>query len=124
MTDFTPYTEALEALRATVRADLEQIAVENPTTGDWEVRPDTTVHDEADENALADNAEEADLRVATLNELETRYRNITRALEKIADGTYGICELSGEPIEHDRLMANPAARTCKAHMNEETQLPL
>lgn len=124
MKDFTPYKEALEALRATVRTDLEQIAIENHTTGDWEVRPDTSVQDEADDNALADNAEDADRRLATLTELETRYRNITRALEKISAGTYGICELSGEPIEDDRLAANPAARTCKAHMNEESQLPL
>lgn len=124
MTDFTPFKAALETLRDTIRTDLEHIAIENPTTGDWEVRPDTTVHDEADDNTLADNAEDADRRLATLTELETRYRNIMRALEKITSGTYGSCELSGEPIEHDRLTANPAARTCKAHMNEESQLPL
>ena len=52
--------------------------------------------------------------------LETRYKNVTDALYKIEqnDGSYGVCEVSGEPIEEDRLEANPAARTCKAHMNE------
>ena len=35
----------------------------------------------------------------------------------IAAGTYGTCEVSGEQIEEDRLEADPAARTCKAHMN-------
>jgi RNA polymerase-binding transcription factor DksA len=33
------------------------------------------------------------------------------------NGTYGVCEKSGKPIELDRLMANPAARTCKEMMN-------
>ena len=39
------------------------------------------------------------------------------ALERIEKGTYGICEVGNEEIEEDRLNANPAARTCKAHLN-------
>jgi RNA polymerase-binding transcription factor DksA len=51
-------------------------------------------------------------------ELELRLKDINDALNKIerADGSYGKCETSGEMIEEDRLMANPAARTCKLHM--------
>ena len=37
-------------------------------------------------------------------------------------GTYGSCEISGEAIEVERLEANPAARTCKAHIEREAEL--
>lgn len=36
-------------------------------------------------------------------------RQIERALEKVADGTYGICDISGEPIPLPRLEAIPYA---------------
>lgn len=49
--------------------------------------------------------------------LQTRLTDVNAALGKIEAGTFGICEVSGEPIEADRLEANPAARTNKANMN-------
>lgn len=65
---------------------------------------------------MADRTEEYDTRRAELAELEGRWNDIRDALKKIDAGTYGVCEVSGEPIEEDRLIANPAARTCKEHM--------
>lgn len=38
-------------------------------------------------------------------------RQIVRALEKVADGTYGICDISGEEIPKARLEAMPYATT-------------
>ena len=35
---------------------------------------------------------------------------IDHALAKIDDGTYGICEVSGQPIPKERLRAIPWAR--------------
>jgi RNA polymerase-binding transcription factor DksA len=44
--------------------------------------------------------------------------DVKGALTKIAEGKFGMCETGGDhPIEADRLAANPAARTCKEHMN-------
>jgi DnaK suppressor protein len=37
---------------------------------------------------------------------------IDGALRRIEDGTYGICEMTGEPIERERLKAIPYARHC------------
>jgi RNA polymerase-binding transcription factor DksA len=85
---------------------------------------DDMVSVDSDSNNIADFGEEADERIATLAELETRYRNVVRALEKIEAGTFGLCEISGEPIEEARLNANPAARTCVAHREDEYDLPL
>ena len=124
MLDISTHKTTLEALKATLIEDLSTIAAHNPTTDDWEVRTDQQAYTEADTNSQADSEEDADERIATLAELETRYRNIVRALHKIEAGTYGICEVSGAPIEPKRLEANPAARTCIAHMHEEADLPL
>ncbi len=104
--------------------ELQTIAIHHQETDDWEARFDNTSVSEADDDLVGDSIEEAEEQVATLALLETRYRNIQRALQKIDTGSYGICELSGEPIEPDRLLAHPAARTCKAHMDEEADLPL
>jgi RNA polymerase-binding transcription factor DksA len=115
---------ALIALKHTLETELATIAHYNEKTGDWEVRMDDMVSVDSDSNNIADFGEEADERIATLAELETRYRNVVRALEKIEAGTFGLCEISGEPIEEARLNANPAARTCVAHREDEYDLPL
>jgi DnaK suppressor protein len=38
-----------------------------------------------------------------------RLRSIDRALQKIAEGTYGISDVSGKPIPKERLEATPEA---------------
>jgi DnaK suppressor protein len=37
---------------------------------------------------------------------------IERALTRIDEGTYGICERCGQPIAEERLLARPAATLC------------
>lgn len=124
MEQYTEHKAALEAERAALTEELNQIASYNEQTGDWVAIPDQTELGDADENVEADATEEWNERRALMTQLETRYRNLERALEKFAAGTYGTCEISGEPIEAERLAANPAARTCLAHKEEEAQLPL
>jgi RNA polymerase-binding transcription factor DksA len=41
---------------------------------------------------------------------------IDAALRRLADGTYGRCDSCGEPIEEQRLVDEPTARTCRAHL--------
>ena len=106
-----------------VTEELKGLGIHNPEVPeDWIATPGEPMDREADENVAADRVEEWDERRATLAVLETRYNNITRALKKIDDGTYGICEISGEPIEEARLLANPAARTTIAHADDESRL--
>ena len=102
-----------------LNTEMKELGVKNPEVkGDWVERANDLDTVSADLNDVADRTEEYDERRATLATLEGRYNNIRLALKKITDGNYGICEVSGEPIEEDRLEANPAARTCKAHMEE------
>jgi RNA polymerase-binding transcription factor DksA len=114
----------LEMLRTNIVNELETIATKNADSGDWEVKLDTTEQPETDENSEADAAEELESRVAIVAELETSYRNIERALQKLPLGTYGLCEVCGAPISPSRLDFLPSARTCTLHLDEEKTLPL
>ena len=48
-------------------------------------------------------------------QLESRLERVDRALEKVEDGTYGICDVCGEPIDPRRLRAAPESSTCVNH---------
>jgi RNA polymerase-binding transcription factor DksA len=63
--------------------------------------------DKEDENA----AEVADFEknLSLEGNLEQSLEMINRALSKIEDGTYGICEKTGEPIGEERLRVMPTA---------------
>lgn len=123
MGDTKTYKHTLEGLLDEIITELETIAVHRADTDDWVAKPASS-GGEADDNVEADLVEDWNERRATLAELEIRYQNIKRALQKIEAGTFGLCEVSGEPIEADRLEVNPAARTCKAHLEQEQDLPL
>src|SRR3989338_5439521 len=87
-----------------IEKELTTLGRKNPSNPeDWEATKGTLDTDRADETEVADSIEQ--------------YDNNKAILEKIENGTYGKCEVSGEDIELDRLEANPAAKTCKAHMN-------
>jgi DnaK suppressor protein len=49
---------------------------------------------------------------AILERTERQLADVDRALERLAAGTYGTCELCGRPIGDTRLRARPAARLC------------
>jgi RNA polymerase-binding transcription factor DksA len=55
---------------------------------------------------------ERELQVTTLTMVEEELHEVDDALRRLADGTYGICEACGRPIEEARLQAKPAARFC------------
>ena len=44
--------------------------------------------------------------------LRLALQEIDEALDRIEEGTYGICETCGEKISQKRLSAKPSARTC------------
>lgn len=52
---------------------------------------------------------EKDLSI--LDSLESELSELEAALQRIDDGTYGIDEITGEPIAPERLEAFPTART-------------
>jgi len=118
--DTAKYKKELEIEKTKLLKGLKTVGRINPTNpADWEPVPggfNGTL--KADRNEAADKVEQFEENSAILKELETRYNNVLRALKKIEDGSFGICEINGDKIEEDRLNANPAARTCKKHLGE------
>lgn len=112
------FKKKLEEEKALLESELKSVGRINPeNAADWEARPEDQDISRADENELADKFEEDEENEAILEPLEARYNQVKKALNKISSGKgYGICEVDGEPIEPDRLEANPAATTCKKHM--------
>jgi DnaK suppressor protein len=88
--------------------------------GDWEATPDDEMvaQEVQDEGDMADRSEDYEERSIKLNFLELRLTDINHALEKMDGNNYGICEVCKKKIEMDRLEVNPAARTCKEHMDK------
>ena len=66
--------------------------------------------DDEDENAAEVAAFEGNLHLEET--LETSLEMIDRALQKINDGSYGVCEKCGSVIDEGRLKVMPTATRC------------
>ena len=116
MNDTNTYKVRLEEEKTKLEAEMATIARRNPSNpNDWEAMD--TEEGDADPNVQANKLENFNENVAVLEDLETRYNDVKDALGRISANTYGTCEVCGEEIEADRLEADPAARTCKAHLS-------
>ena len=94
--------ERVEGLARHVRAELD-----DETEGEQSELADYDQHP-------ADSASETFERekdLSILEQLEAELLELQAALERIDAGTYGIDEVTGEPIAPERLEALPAART-------------
>lgn len=115
--DTKKFKEKLEKELKTLETELASVGHKNPNNPkDWEASSGEVDVNASDPADIADNIESYESNTAILKQLETQYNDVKSALEKIKKGTYGICEVGGEPIEPKRLEANPAAKTCVAHM--------
>ncbi len=114
--DTLHFKTLLENEKNTLEKELGQIGRKTDSSG---VVWDSQSHeneDTADREDVASSIENFENNESTIQVLETQLLEVNDALDKIEKGTYGICEISGEEIELDRLEANPSARTSKKHM--------
>jgi len=115
--DVAHFKKILKKELKRLETELKTVGHKENAAGEWESKAtdvDVLASDDAD---IADNMENYESNTAILKDLEIEYAEILHALENIKRGVYGICEISGEPIEVGRLEANPAARTCMTHKN-------
>ena len=113
---------ALEKERDLLTKELETIATPDPNVkGDWDIK-----HSEWGENQITSQEElesgesvneiDEDMKNKALSDsLELRLRDVNDALERMKDGTYGICDFCKKEIPIERLEANPAAKTDIEH---------
>jgi len=116
MIDTEIFKSKLEGEKTSLEEQLGTIgrpSSQNP--GEWEAIQNDT-EQEADPNDQAAELDQYQENRAVISVLNERYKEVLAALERIATDTYGICEISGEPIEEERLEADPTARTCMAHI--------
>jgi RNA polymerase-binding transcription factor DksA len=70
---------------------------------------------------VAQHGPVTDVEKSIIDLKSSRLEKINAALQSIEDGTYGICEKGGEPIEPERLDAEPTATTCMKHLPQEEE---
>lgn len=100
--------EKLLSEKKRLEAELLRFADATGTAGNYETRIEDMGTD-PDENAS--EVEEYVDNLGLEQTLEGQLKDVTDALAKMEQGTYGICEKTGEEIDADRLMAYPGART-------------
>lgn len=118
MIDKNKIKKELEKERDMLVNQLGDMGKLNPETNEWEAVPDERGYVEVDQNDMADRFEDFEERSSMLKVLQTRLKNILSAIKGLAKGSFGKCEVCKKSIESDRLKVNPAAKTCKAHMEK------
>lgn len=114
----------LEKERDLLTKELETIATPDLNLkDDWDIK-----HEEWSENQITSretlegdesvNESDEDMKNKALSDrLELRLKEVNDALEKIENGTYGICGVCKKEIGIERLKADPAAKTDIEHAN-------
>lgn len=57
-------------------------------------------------------------------ELSRLLREVDSALQRMEEGTYGFCDFCHDPVETERLIANPLTRLCLDHLSPNEQRAL
>ena len=117
MLDKKKIKEKLEKERDILLDQIRDIGKLNPETNEWEAIPEELNSRESDQNDMADRFEDFEARSVMIKALESRLNNILSALRGLNKESFGRCEVCKKDIEMDRMEVNPAAKTCKKHLN-------
>ena len=84
-----------------------------------DLEEDLTEHDAGD---LSQSVFDREMDATVEGQIDRRLRDVERALQKIEEGTYGVCDDTGEEIPKGRLEAVPEAiRTVEAQERFERE---
>lgn len=102
-------TEKLEYFRGVLQDEMRGLLEEAGKTVS-EMTADTTNFPDPNDRATQESDRNFELRI---RDRERRLLNkISEALERIDDGSFGVCELCGEEISEGRLKARPVTTLC------------
>ena len=106
-TQFNLLRSRLESEQKRLTGELEQLkASARPANERREGSPFGKREEEATETL------ELETRLALEKRVRDQLAEIEHALAKFEDGTYGLCDLCGQPIDPARLEALPQANLC------------
>ena len=115
------FIEKQRARLEELRVELERMVegLEEDQRFRAEEEEDFTQHDSGD---MSHSLFTREMDATVEQTLERRLRNVERALQKVEEGTYGICDDTGEPIPRGRLEAVPEAiYTLEAQQRHERE---
>jgi DnaK suppressor protein len=105
-----------EATRSALRDELlrqrEHLRTEIEAQGADPDSDEVTFVDDAGFADRSHSTEERSRLISVLRALRSNLHDVERALDKIAAGTYGVCERCGREISVERLEALPWAVLC------------
>jgi DnaK suppressor protein len=115
--------EEVEALRRKLLAKRQQLLedldrIEEETLGTGGEAPPDRDGLAPDDDELYTLSECLDTAAELQGHDSALLRDVEAALQRIEDGTYGICEANGKPISKRRLRAIPWARYCRQHAEQ------
>jgi DnaK suppressor protein len=110
-TEVNRFRGLLDELRTDLRNQLGELGA-NPDedSGDFDF-------------GFADSAQSTAERgkvLALIDRLRGQLRDVERAVRKIEDGTYGLCQRCGQPIGPERLEALPYSTLCVSCKQKES----
>ena len=111
----TPWTaKELATVRALLESDLARLQIEISRAERDLARLMRDAGDGAgDDQADAGTATfEREQEISVANNAREMFEQSGRALARIVDGSYGVCESCGSPIGKNRLLAYPRATLC------------
>jgi DnaK suppressor protein len=97
----------LEAERKRLLSEIEQ---SQASVKPSEVRREGSPFGKREEEAT--ESFELEKRLALEKQLREKLAEVEHALQKFAKGTYGLCDICGQPIDPARLEALPQANLC------------
>ncbi|HCJ11732.1 MAG TPA: hypothetical protein DHV51_01360 [Opitutae bacterium] len=102
---FKPYFDILVALEKKVQGEIEEHA--HDTLKHTDASGETAGNDMLNKDA---DSYDLDFALGIVTSEKLLLDEIEQAIDRIFDGSYGICEVTGKPIPKERLLAVPFTR--------------
>lgn len=126
--DFEHYRQRLVALQQQLETDLRRFEQDEQSLEGGPDEPGPGQHWEhfGYGDHMADDATEVfekEKDIGLEQTLRAHLRQVRHALERLEEGTYGTCEVCGQPIAKERLDAMPEATVCLSCKQREERRP-
>ena len=108
--DLEEFRTALEKERRELQAQLTELEESSFSTPQSDISGEVAFDEEYADSGSATFERERDLSLE--NNIRDLLEKIDKALGRMEEGTYGMCERCGKPIEKARLKALPYANLC------------